>query len=93
MLLDSNIFLSLGKYNSAIDENYLTESFAFLINELLCREPLFGTEIINHICVVNDDFRFNSDEVILVSTQETTEQGRPDIKISSPEKLIYIEVK
>lgn len=88
-----NIFSVLGKYNSAVDENYLTESFVFLINELLHREPSFGTEILNHICVANNDFHFTSDEDVLVSTQETTEQGRPDIKISSPDKLIYIEVK
>jgi len=93
MTLDSNIFSALSKYNSAIDENYLTESFVFLINELLRREPSFGTKLLNQICVVNNDFHFASDENILVSTQEVTEYGTPDIRISSQDKLIYIEVK
>jgi len=30
-----NIFSALAKYNSASDENYLTESFVFVINTLL----------------------------------------------------------
>ena len=30
---------------------------------------------------------------ILITTQEVTEQGRPDIKIASPDKLIYVEIK
>lgn len=88
-----NIFSALGKYYSEVDENYLTESFVFLVNELLHREPLFGADFLNHICVVNNEFRFIPNETIRVSTQEVTEQGTPDIKISSINKLIYIEVK
>ena len=93
MVLDSNIFFALSKYNSAIDENYLTESFVFLINELLRRELIYGTECLNHICTKNSEFIFTADETIRVSTQEVTEFGTPDIKISSVDKLIYIEVK
>jgi hypothetical protein len=36
---------------------------------------------------------FDSSEGISISTQEVTELGRPDIKISTSDKLIYIEVK
>lgn len=92
-MFTENIFAALGKYNSAVDENYLTESFVFLVNELLHRAPLFGADFLSHICVNNNEFRFAPDETIRVSTQEVTEHGTPDIKISSPDKLIYIEVK
>jgi len=88
-----NIFSALAKYNSAIDENYLTESFVFVINTLLQQEHAIGIEILSRLCVKNNDFFFDIDEYISVTTQETTEQGRPDIKILSPDKLIYIEVK
>jgi len=88
-----NIFSALAKYNSAIDENYLTESLVFVINTLLQQERPIGLEILTKLCVKNNDFSFETDEDISVSTQETTEQGRPDIKVSSPDKLIYIEVK
>jgi hypothetical protein len=88
-----NIFSALAKYNSAIDENYLTESFVFVINTLLERERSIGLEILNQLCVNNNEFSFDTNEVISVSTQEVTEQGTPDIKVSSFNKLIYIEVK
>ena len=88
-----NIFSALAKYNSAIDENYLTESFVFVINALLEHERSLGIEILTQLCVENNDFSFDLDEDISVSTQEVTEQGTPDIKISSLNKRIYVEVK
>ncbi|MBA7655791.1 hypothetical protein ES703_63700 [subsurface metagenome] len=90
---NENIFSALAKYNSAIDENYLTESFVFVINALLQREHPSGLEILTKLCVENNEFSFDIGEDISVSTQETTEQGTPDIKVSSPDKLIYVEVK
>ena len=92
-MVKQSIFSALAKYNSATDENYLTEAFVFLINSLLTRERAVGLEVLNHLCVQNNDFCFGMDEAISVSTQDVTEQGTPDIKISSPDKLIYIEVK
>lgn len=88
-----NIFSALAKYNSEEGENYLTESFAFVINTLLQQERPIGIEVLTQLCVENGDFSFDTDEDISVSTQETIEQGRPDIKVSSPDKLIYVEVK
>jgi len=88
-----NIFSTLGKYYSARDENYLTEAFVFLVNSLLLKERTTGIEILNQLCVSNNEFSFNEEETIFISTQETTEQGRPDIKVFSPDKLIFIEVK
>ena len=90
---EENIFSALAKYNSARDENYLTEAFVFLINSLFTRERTIGLEILTQLCVKNNEFCFETDEPISISTQEITEQGTPDIKISSPDKLIYIEVK
>ncbi len=88
-----DVFTALAKYNSASDENYLTESFVFVINSILrCDHPI-GVQILNQLCVNDSDFCFETDEDISISTQETTEEGTPDIKISSPNKLIYIEVK
>jgi len=92
-MADENIFSALAKYNSATDENYLTESFVFLVNHLLVEERTIGLEILTRLCVKNDEFSFETDEHIFVSTQEVTEQGTPDIKISSPNKRIYVEVK
>jgi len=90
---DENIFSALAKYNSEEGENYLTEAFAFVINALLQQERPIGMEVLTQLCVENNEFSFDMDEVISVSTQVSTEQGTPDIKVSSPSKLIYIEVK
>ena len=90
---DANIFLVLAKYNSATDENYLTEAFIFLINSLLERDRTIGLDILANLCVTNGEFEFGEEEDITVSTQVTTSDGRPDIEVSSPDKLIYVEVK
>ena len=88
-----DIFSALAKYNSAADEDYLTEAFVFVVRFLLMRERSIGLNILNNLCVENNEFSFGEDEKISVTTQETTEQGTPDIKIASPDKLIYVEVK
>lgn len=88
-----NIFSALAKYNSATYENYLTESFVFVINTLLQQERSIGIEVLNQLCGIDSESSFNVDEDVSISTQEVTEQGTPDIKASSANKLIYIEVK
>lgn len=89
----NNIFSALAKYGSTAEENYLTEAFVFLLNSLLERERTVALSILDQLCVNNNEFCFDKDEDISVSTQDVTEQGTPDIKVSSPDKLIYIEVK
>ena len=88
-----DIFSSLAKYASTNEENYLTEAFAFLLNSLLIEDKLVVLEILNHLCVPNNEFSFDENENIVISTQMITEEGVPDIVVASPDKLIYIEVK
>ncbi|MBU0534124.1 MAG: PD-(D/E)XK nuclease family protein [Candidatus Omnitrophica bacterium] len=91
--MEQNIFVALSKYNSAVDENYLTESFVFLLNSLLKHDPSACLDILRKLCVENNEFNFYDDEAISITTQKSTEKGRPDITISAPGKKIYIEVK
>lgn len=88
-----NIFSALSKYNSAKNENYLTEAFVFILNHLLQNDRPLCLPILEILCVNNDEYSFGIDEEISITTQETTEFGRPDIQILTPDKLIYIEVK
>ncbi len=88
-----NIFSALSKYSSSQDENYLTESFVFVLNELLRRERQICLDILTKLCIKDNEFSFDIDEDVLVTTQEVTDVGIPDIKILTPDKLIYIEVK
>lgn len=91
--MSENIFSALAKYNSACDENYLTEAFVFVLNHLLNEDREHGLGILSLLCINGEDFAFDRDEIISISTQEVTQYGTPDIKISSPNKLIYVEVK
>jgi hypothetical protein len=92
-MLSKDIFSSLSKYASVSEENYLTEAFVFLLNFLLIEDKLVVLEILNHLCVPNNEFSFDENENIVISTQMITEEGVPDIVVASPDKLIYIEVK
>jgi len=93
LVSNKDFFSALAKYGSGEDENYLTESFALVINALLQQEPQIGVEILSRLCVNENEFSFDLDEDISIATQEPTPQGIPDIKVSSPNKLIYVEVK
>lgn len=92
-MFSQNVFSALAKYDSEEGENYLTEAFTFFINALLQQERYIGIEVLTQLCSENNDFSFHLDENISITTQETTPLGIPDIKISSPDKLIYVEVK
>ena len=45
MITSGDIFSALAKYSSAVDENYLTETFIFLLNTLIMREPPASCEL------------------------------------------------
>jgi len=93
---ETNLFSALSKYDgSTSPENYLTEAFAFLLRHLLAYEPSAAVSLLNDLCGANREFGFAKDEAssIVVETQVTTKQGRPDIMISVGNKLACIEVK
>ena len=64
---NNNIFLALEKYNSAVDENYLTEAFVFLLNSLLENDRFLCLEILTHLCIKDNEYCFLEDEVIVIS--------------------------
>ena len=86
------IFSALSIFSSHQEENYLTESFVYLLNFILEYSPKSAHDIINKLC--GRDGWFTSKENILISTQADTEEGRPDIEIKvESRKLAYVEVK
>lgn len=83
----------LPEYELATDENYLAAAFAFVLDWLLQTEPFVGLDILNQLCAHNNEFPLDTGEDIRVSAQAISEQGRPDIKVFSPGKLlIHMEV-
>ena len=84
--MENNIFYSLSKYNNLHDENYLTESFVYILNHLLdTAHREIVVKLINNLFLKNADFTVSSNEEIIIETQiSEKEYGRPDI-------FIYIE--
>jgi hypothetical protein len=91
--MGENIFSALAKYGSRESENYLTEAFVFLLKNLLERDRKTAVRILDMLCGRDDEFCFDPEQTIIISTQKTTEEGRPDIEILAPNKRIYVEVK
>lgn len=90
--MNNNIFSTLSKYAGA-EENFLTEAFVYLINELLRREYEGGKTLIQKL-IGKEKNIFSDYYPISVVTQSTLEEGRPDICIqTSQDKLFFIEVK
>lgn len=89
-----NIFTSLAKYADRQTENFLTESFVYLLNLLLVRENTIAIDILQKLCGENCHQWFSASAHISITTQMTITTGRPDIIIIVDNvKLAFIEVK
>jgi hypothetical protein len=87
-----DIFSSLARAGISSEENYLTESFVYVLKLLLIHQPALGLQIINQLCDLPDQL---VDPVgIDILTQANYQSGRPDIEIrSGSDTLILVEVK
>jgi hypothetical protein len=90
--MNRNLFSVLERNNSS-PENYLTESFVFVLRTLLEKEKKIGIRLLSIICSGIEGIQYKEEDNIVIETQEATEEGRPDISISSDECFVYIEVK
>lgn len=89
-----NLFKTLSKYGSREEEDYLTESFVLLIKLLLERKPKIGLGLLNRICGMSENLRFETPDLIAISTQVVVDEGRPDIEVKYGSTiLVYIEIK
>ena len=83
----------MHKWATRQDENFLTESLAVVLEQLLILAPAVGTRLIARI---TGDFIALPPEdagAIEINTQIETGKGRPDLEIRSPHRLAWIEVK
>jgi len=89
-----NVFFALSMYGSSQEENYLTESFVFLINLLIERMPNEGVRFLNRLTGPLPFHSITQPRLIVIRTQAACEQGRPDIEIREAEDtLVYVEIK
>jgi hypothetical protein len=93
MNVSPNVFSRLHKWALRQDENFLTESLAILLEMLLERAPAVGVRLVaaltvRFVCVSEGDAR-----AIEIRTQVSTAEGRPDLEIRMPDRLVVLEVK
>jgi len=87
------VFSALAKYNSARHENYLTESLVFVLKAMLVTDPDASVRFLNKLCFGEGDAGFTSSSDISISTQVSTDEGKPDITVSAPTVSVFVEVK
>ena len=92
--MNPDLFTELAKYAHRQEENYLTEAFVYLLKTVLVREPACGISILADMLIFPVEEIQNRSGAINISTQDTYEEGRPDIIIRmGVDCLFFIEVK
>lgn len=89
----TNLFRDLSKHLSERHEDFLTNSFVYLLNYLLENERSLAIGLLNFICGGDSEFTFKEEEKVVITTQKVTSEGTPDIEIKSNDKYIFVEVK
>src|SRR5947199_5621957 len=89
----NNLFLRLHKWASRQDENFLTESLAVVLEQLLILAPAVGTRLVSRLTGSFLDLTPEDAGAIEIRTQVETGQGRPDLELLIPHRLVWVEVK
>src|SRR5436309_16126046 len=89
----NNLFLRLHKWASRQDENFLTESLAVVLEQLLVLAPAVGTRLVGRLTGGFIELPPEDASAIDVHTQVETGEGRPDLELRSPNRLTWVEVK
>lgn len=93
MPVGPNLFARLHKWAARQDENFLTESLAVVLEQLLILAPEVATRLINQLTGGFLDVPPAESTSIEIRPQVETGQGRPDLEISTPSHLVWVEVK
>lgn len=88
-----NLFARLHKWAARQDENFLTESLAVVLEQLLILAPDVGGRLVSRLTGGFLEVKPDSASLIEIRTQIETEKGRPDLEIGTAERLVWIEVK
>jgi hypothetical protein len=89
----NNVFHRLHKWAARQDENFLTESLAVVVEQLLVLAPAVGTRLVSRLTGGFIDLSPEAASAIDIRTQVDTGQGRPDLEIRTPNRLAWVEVK
>jgi hypothetical protein len=88
-----NLLVALHRLAHRQDENFVTETFAHLVRHLLRYEPDVAVGLIASLTDDRVVLSPRDADTVTVRTQVTTDEGRPDIEISTADHLIFVEAK
>ncbi|MGH7223796.1 MAG: hypothetical protein ACRELF_11245, partial [Gemmataceae bacterium] len=88
-----NLFARLHKWAARQDENFLTESLAVVLEQLLILAPEIGVRLVSQLTGGFIDLAPGDASAIEIHTQVETGSGRPDLEIGVWDRLVWIEVK
>lgn len=93
--INNNLLVLLYRLAYRQQENFATESFAHLLQQLIDREPLAAARVLDWLTDHELYFsRRSSGGLLSVRTQDYTyENGIPDIRIESDDVDVIVEVK
>lgn len=89
----SNLFSNLYQWLHRQDENFVTESFAFILRRLLEADTTLGNTLVRWLCFAADSPISLEGQQWGVTLQETVREGRPDIWLRSRRAFLLVEVK
>jgi hypothetical protein len=93
MNASANLLLCLHRWAARQDENFLTEAFVHLLRHLLEYERALAVELLADITAGRMQVAAKEADFVAVSTQVVIAEGRPDVEISAPNQLVFIEAK
>jgi hypothetical protein len=88
-----NLFARLHKWATRQDENFLTESLAIVLEQLLILAPEVGTRLISQLTGGFINLLSKDAASVEIRPQVEAGSGRPDLEVRVPERLVWVEVK
>ena len=92
-IIEDNFFFNLHRLATSQDENFITESLAFLLRYMITNELEAGKSLLSSITCNRLNVSLHELVTVDVKTQVSTEEGKPDVVISTDDHLIFLEVK
>lgn len=88
-----NLFARLHKWAARQDENFLTESLAVVLEQLLILAPDVGVRLVSRLTDGFVELAAADAGAIQIRTQVEAGQGRLDLELRIPHRLAWVEVK
>jgi len=90
-----NIFMALSRYDLSAEENYLTESFAYLLGMICQRKPDDALRLINKITGPLPVHPIANIAAVSIRTQKTLgKHGQVDMAIEEgQDTMVFVEIK